>query len=69
MVNNKLIIGFQVDNTNTNGITIINLELMKREITIIDDYCTKVIDSILIQPFYFFQDDDQDSVLSMVQKE
>ena len=36
---------------------------MKREITIIDDYCMKVIDSILIQPFYFFQDDDQDSVL------
>ena len=62
-INNKLIIGFQVDNTNTNGITIINLELMKREITIIDDYCMKVIDSIIIQPFYFFQDDDQDSVL------
>ena len=33
-INHKLIIGFQVDNTNTNGITIINLELMKREITI-----------------------------------
>ena len=60
-VNNRIIIGCQVDKENTNAITIINL-LMKREITIIDDYCMKVDDTTQIQPFYFYQDENKDSV-------
>ena len=59
--NQSLIIGYQIDNEN--AITIINLQLMSKVITIVDNYCMKVEDNTQIQSFYFYQDDEEDTVL------